>query len=79
MQSSDFGGAFSNWDFSVFAIGGIVLLVIALVLFGLVFWALGLIARGGMISAVDDLESGKPDGIRVGSCWESASCRPYPD
>ena len=60
MQSSDFGGVLSNGDFSAFAIGGVVLLGVALVLFGLVFWALGLIARGGMISAVDDLESGKP-------------------
>jgi hypothetical protein len=52
--SYDFGG-----DFSAIAIGGIVLLVIALILFGLVFWALGLVARGGMISAVNDLENGE--------------------
>ena len=63
IQSFDSGGIFSQGDFSAFAIGGIILLVIALVLFGLVFWALGLIARGGMISAVDDLESGKTAGF----------------
>lgn len=60
MQPFDFGDYFLNWDLSALAVGGIVLLVIALVLFGLVLWALGLVAQGGMISAVDDLESGKP-------------------
>ena len=59
LQPYDFGEVFFTKDFSVLAVGGVVLLVIALVLFGLVFWALGLVARGGMITAVDDLESGK--------------------
>ncbi|RLD01167.1 MAG: hypothetical protein DRI46_05030 [Chloroflexi bacterium] len=63
MRPSDFGGAFTNGDFAVLALGGIVLLGIAVVLFGLVFWALGLIARGGMISAVNDLENGKSAGF----------------
>lgn len=58
LGSIDFGGAWPNWDISGFAIGGIVLLVIAFALFFLVLWALGLVARGGMISAVDDLERG---------------------
>lgn len=52
--SYDFGR-----EFSTLALGGIVLLVLALVLFGLVFWALGLVARGGMINAVDELERGE--------------------
>ncbi len=56
----DPGRMFHNWDTSVFAIGGILLLVGALVLFGLVLWALGLIARGGLVSGVDDLESDRP-------------------
>ena len=51
MQPFDFGDYFLNWDLSALAVGGIVLLVIALVLFGLVLWALGLVAQGGMISA----------------------------
>lgn len=56
----DPGSMFHNWDASVLAIGGIFVLVGALVLFGLVFWALGLIARGGLVSGVDDLESDRP-------------------
>ncbi len=56
--SYDFGG-----ELSALAVGGIVLLVLALVLFGLVFWALGLIARGGMINAVDELERGESPGF----------------
>lgn len=60
LGSFDPGSMFHNWDASVFAIGGIFLLVGVLVLFGLVLWALGLIARGGLISGVDDLESDRP-------------------
>lgn len=56
--SFDLGG-----EFSALAVGGIVLLVIALVLFGLVFWAVGLIARGGMINAVNEQESGESPGF----------------
>ena len=59
IQTFDLGWGFMNRDFTFFAIVGIGLLVIALILFGLVLWALGLIARGGMISAVSDLDSGK--------------------
>jgi len=60
-ESFDFGPSLLHGDFPSFAIGGLFLIVIlALVLFGLVFWVLGLISRGGMISAVDDLERGTP-------------------
>ena len=64
MQPHNFDPNLWNGDFSEFALGGLFLLVIiALVLLGLVFWAVGLIARGGMISAVDDLERGKEAGF----------------
>jgi hypothetical protein len=64
MQPYDFGRHFWNGDFPEFAIGGLFLLVIiAFLLISLVFWVLGLIARGGLISAVDDLERGKPAGF----------------
>jgi hypothetical protein len=63
IQPSDFGGAVPDFDFSVLAVGGVILLVVALVLFGLVLWALGQIARGGMISAVNDIEEEKPAGF----------------
>ena len=69
----DFGNGLLNGDFPNLAIGGALLMVlIALILFGLVFWALGLIARGGLISAVDDLESGKPTSFVTGfqAGWE---------
>lgn len=71
-QSFDFGGPFSQADFSVLAVGGIALLVIALVLFGLVFWALGLIARGGMINAVNEIEDGESSdfGSAFRAGWE---------
>jgi hypothetical protein len=74
LQRFDFIRPFSHGDFSALEIGGIFLLVIALVLFGLVLWVLELIARGGMISAVDDLESGKPTSFvtALKAGWEKA-------
>jgi len=63
IQSYNSGGNFSQEGLSALAIGGIIVLVIALVLIGLAFWAVGLVARGGMISAVNDLESEKPAGF----------------
>ncbi len=62
--SLDFGRHLLNGDFSSFAVGGLfLLLILALVMIGLVFWALGQIARGSMIGAVDDLENGNPTGF----------------
>jgi hypothetical protein len=63
IRPSDYGGAFPDFDISVFAVGGIIMLVIAIVLFGIALWALGQIARGGSISAVNDLENDKPAGF----------------
>lgn len=63
----DFGNGLLEGGFPNIAIGGALLMVVlALILFGLVFWALGLIARGGLISAVDDLELGKPTSFVTG-------------
>jgi hypothetical protein len=72
LRRFDFIRPFSHGDFSAWAMGGILILVIALVLFCLVFWAMELIARGGMISAVDDLERGKPTSIvtALKAAWE---------
>jgi hypothetical protein len=56
----DFGRNFGNWGIPAAAVGGIVLLALVAVLIGLVFWALGAIARGGLISGVNDLEENQP-------------------
>ena len=61
IQNYDSGGIFSQGDSSLLAIG--IILFIALVLIALAFWVLGLIAKGGMINAVNDLESEKPAGF----------------
>lgn len=56
----DFGSNFSDWGIPTAAVGGILLLVLVALLVGLVFWALGAIARGGLITAVNDLEENRP-------------------
>ena len=69
----DYGNDLLNGGFQNIAIGGVLLMVIiALILFGLVLWVLGLIAKGGLISAVDDLERGNPTGFVAGfqAGWE---------
>lgn len=55
----DFGRGFGEWGIPAAAVGGILALALVAMLVGLVFWALGAIARGGLISAVDDLEQGQ--------------------
>lgn len=56
----EYGPPFQNLDFPFIAVGGIVLLVAFLFLIGLVLWTLGTISRGGLISAVNEIELGNP-------------------
>ncbi len=60
MPQFDYGAPFQNLDLSILAIVGIVTLVIVLFIVGLAFWAVGTISRGGLISAVNDIEAEKP-------------------
>ena len=54
------GFPIQNLDLPLIAVGGIVLLVAFLFLVGLVLWTLGTISRGGLISAVNEIELGNP-------------------
>jgi hypothetical protein len=56
----DYGGPFQNWDLPAVAAGGVILLVLFGILVALLLWALGTVARGGLISAVNDLEEDQP-------------------
>jgi len=56
----EYGSSFQNLDLPLIAVGGIVLLVVFLFLFGLVLWTVGTISRGGLISAVNEIELGNP-------------------
>ncbi len=56
----EYGSPFQNLDLPFIAVGGIVLLVAFLFLIGLVLWTLGTISRGGLISAVNEIELGNP-------------------
>ncbi len=59
MPQFDFTQPFQHTDFSWLAVGGIIALIVVLFLIGMVFWVVGTIARGGLISAVNDIEDGK--------------------
>lgn len=71
-QSLELEQLFQSWDIPSFAVAGIFLFTAAILLFGLVFWALGLITRGGMITAVDDLDGGRETNFVTGfqAGWE---------
>ena len=56
----EYGSPFQNMDLPLVAVGGIVLLVVFLFIFGLVLWTVGTISRGGLISAVNEIELGNP-------------------
>ena len=56
----EYGSPFQNFDLPLVAVGGIVLLFVFLFLFGLVLWTVGTISRGGLISAVNEIELGNP-------------------
>ena len=56
----EYGSPFQNLDLPIIAVGGIVMLIIFLFLLGLVLWTVGTISRGGLISAVNEIELGNP-------------------
>ncbi len=56
----EYGSPFQNLELPLIAVGGIVLLVVILFLAGLVLWTVGTISRGGLISAVNEIELGNP-------------------
>ena len=54
----EFGQPFQGWQPSLFAVGGIAMIVGVLLLIGLAFWVVGQIARGGLIFGVSEIEKG---------------------
>jgi len=60
MPRFDHGLPFQDVDLSILAIIGIIVLVIVLIIIGLVFWVAGTISRGGLITAVNDIELDNP-------------------
>ena len=63
MPQYDFSRPFQDIALPNIALGGILLLAALALLVGLALWALGTIARGGLVSAVDDLEEKRPTGF----------------
>ena len=63
LPSFEYGAPFRDLDLSLLAIGGIVLLVSVLFLFGLALWAAGTISRGSLINAVDAIDSSAPTSL----------------
>ncbi len=59
LPSFEYGTPFRDLDLPLIGIGLIVLLVGLLLLLGLAFWAAGTLSRGGLISAVNAIDSGK--------------------
>ena len=59
LPSFEYGTPFRDLGLPLMAAGLIVLLVGVLLLLGLAFWAAGTISRGGLISAVNAIDSGK--------------------
>lgn len=61
---------FHSLDIPYFAVGGIIILVLFLILIGLVFWLLGTISRGGLIHGANLVSQGKEsdfsDSFRAG-------------
>ncbi len=60
MPGLERGMPFQNLDLSMLAIIGVIVLVILLILIGLGFWVVGAVSRGGLISAVNDIEEDNP-------------------
>lgn len=66
MPRFDYGAPFQNTDLSILAILGLIALGLILVVIGVAFWVAGTIARGGLISAVNDIELEKPATFSTG-------------
>ena len=60
MPRFDYGPSYWDPDLSLLAILGIIALVVVLVVVGLVLWVVGTISKGGLISAVNDIEQDAP-------------------
>ncbi len=58
LPSFNFGTPFQDLDLPMIAVVGIFVLVGLLFLLGLAFWAVGTISRGGLIDAVNQIDSG---------------------
>jgi hypothetical protein len=72
MPTWEFSRPYNNLDLSWVAIAGITILVIILLLVSLTFWIAGTMARGGLISGVNEIDSGRTsnfgEAFRAG--WE---------
>ena len=70
----DFGQPLQDWQPPLFAVGGIAVIVLVLLLIGLVFWVAGQVARGGLIFGVSEIDKGNQtnfsDAFLAG--WEKA-------
>ena len=60
MPRFDYGSPFQDLDLSILAILGLIALGVVLVVVGLALWLAGTISRGGLISAVNDIELDTP-------------------
>lgn len=60
MPQYDYGAPFQDLDLSILAIVGILTLTVVLLVVGLALWVAGTMARGGLISAVNDIEMDTP-------------------
>lgn len=60
MPRFDYGSPFQDLDLSILAILGLIALGVVLVVVGLALWVAGTISRGGLISAVNDIELEAP-------------------
>lgn len=60
MPQYDYGAPFQDLDLSILAIVGILALTVVLMVVGLALWVAGTMARGGLISAVNDIETESP-------------------
>jgi len=60
MPRFDYGSPFQDLDLSILAILGLIALGVVLVVVGLALWVAGTISRGGLISAVNDIELETP-------------------